>query len=346
MTRRRVEQGRAIALGAFALASTTLAFALARRGRQYSFEGKVVVITGGARGFGLALARELARARPHLVLVSRTEHELAAAKIDLEARGAIVDTIVCDIRQRHEVEQAIETIARQCGRIDVLVNNAGIIQAMPFELSRVEDFEDSLDTHFRGPLYLIRAALPHMRRGSRIVNISSVGGRVAVPHLMPYCVGKFALAALSDALHAELAKDGIVVTTVAPWLMRTGSHRNVLVRGQHEQEARWFALGTALAAEKAERFAKQVVNACRRGRARLTPGWPANLAILADALFPELNAAIMSAVTRWVLPSADRPGADGRGRYSRDLDLGWLATIFPSRAAQRLNQPAAIGETK
>jgi len=334
-------------LGAAAIGSgAALAFAFAQRYRRsrYSFRDKVVVVTGGSRGFGLALGRILARERAQLFLLSRTPDELDIARVDLEARGAVVETLLCDIRRRDAVDEAVRQIVRRRGRIDVLINNAGIIQSMPFELSRVEDFEDSLDTHFRGPLYLIHACLPHMRRGSRIVNISSIGGRIAVPHLLPYSVGKFALAALSDGLHAELAKDGITVTTVAPWLMRTGSHRNVLVRGRHVPEARWFALGTALAAEKAERFARQVIEACRRGRARVTPGWPGRTAVVMNALFPEITAEMMARVAHWVLPSANAPDADGRGRYSRDLDLGWMSKMFPTRAARRLNQPRAVGE--
>jgi short-subunit dehydrogenase len=304
------------------------------------------VITGGARGFGLAIARCLAAESPRLFLLARTGTELAEARRDLETRGATVETIGCDIRESPAVEDAVSRIVAAAGRIDVLVNNAGVIQMAPFEHTQVEDYEDSLDTHFRGPLYLIRACLPHLPRGGRIVNIASIGGRIAVPHMLPYCVGKFALVALSNGLHAELAKDGIAVTTVTPWLMVTGSHRNVLTRGQREREARLFALGSTLAGMNVDRAAREVVEACRLGRARVTPGWPADLAVLADAIAPEAMAAFMALAARWALPRPEASPAADAAQYSRDLDLGWISGIFPSRAAERMNQPPAVGEER
>ena len=110
------------------------------------------------------------------------------------------------------------------GRIDVLINNAGIIQSGPVDNMTLDDYEDAMNTHFWGPLYMITKAVPHMREQGegRIVNISSIGGRIAVPHLLPYSASKFALVGLSDGLRIELARDNIIVTTVCPGLMRTG----------------------------------------------------------------------------------------------------------------------------
>ena len=339
---------RAIA-GAAALTAGLTAGALylrRRRAARFSFRGRVVVITGGARGFGLAMARCLAPEGPRLFLLARTGAELAEARQDLQARGAAVETIGCDIRESRSVQDAVSRIVETAGRVDVLINNAGVMQMAPFEHTQIEDYEDSLDTHFRGPLYLIRACLPYMQRGGRIVNIASIGGRVAVPHLVPYCVGKFALVALSDGLHAELAKDGIAVTTVTPWLMITGSHRNVLTRGQREREARLFALGAALGGMNVDRAARDVIEACRRGRARVAPGWPADLAVLANAIAPELMGALMAVGARLILPRPEASPAADAGQYSRDLDLGWISAIFPSRAAERMNQPPAVGEER
>ena len=99
-----------------------------------------------------------------------------------------------------------------------MINNAGVIQVGPVEHMDLDDFGNSLDVHLWGPLYLSLAVLPHMKRrgAGRIVNISSIGGRVAVPHLLPYSVGKFALVGLSDALRVEMRRHGIYVTTVCP----------------------------------------------------------------------------------------------------------------------------------
>jgi NAD(P)-dependent dehydrogenase (short-subunit alcohol dehydrogenase family) len=318
---------------------------LARR-RRWSLAGRTVIVTGGARGLGLALAREFGAAGARLVLLARTESELIRAQQDLRNRGVSTDVYTCDVASPVAVTGTIERIARDIGRIDVLVNNAGVIQMMPFEHATDADFKASLDTHFWGPLHLVRACLPRMPADGRIVNISSIGGRVAVPHLLPYSVGKFALSALSDGLQAELAKRGIRVTTVTPNLMRTGSHRNVVVRGQHRAEAQWFAVAgaTSLTSMQVQRAARQIVAACSAGRPRLTPGWQARTLELANVLVPNAVARIMAAVAGKALPGASSDGSGSRARWSRDLDLGWLTVLFPTGAAAEFNQPIALGE--
>ena len=134
-----------------------------------------------------------------------------------------------------DAERAVERVVSRHGAIDVLVNNAGIITVGPLEHASIEDFEESMAVHFWGPLHTMRAAIPHMRRqgGGRIVNISSIGGKVGVPHLAPYCASKFALVGLSEGFRAELLRYGLYVTTVCPGLMRTGSARHAVVKGQH-----------------------------------------------------------------------------------------------------------------
>jgi len=327
-------------------AAAAMGSTLARRTRAGSFRDQVILITGGARGLGLAIARELAPEHPRLVLLSRTIAELDRAAADLTARGASVRVVVGDVRDRRRITDAIESVVRRHGRLDVLINNAGIIQAMPFEHAQLDDFEDSLATHFWGPLFAIRAALPVMRRqgGGRIVNIASIGGRIGVPHLSPYCAGKFALVGLSEALHAELKKDNIAVTTVTPGLIRTGSHRNVVVRGQRRSEARWFGLASAtpVSSMSAARAARQIVAAVRANRARVTPGIQARAGELANALAPEFVAAAMAMVANAVLPGPAEADGD-RGQRSRAIDLGWVEALLPARAARRLNQPAAAG---
>src|SRR5512145_3358087 len=228
-------------------AAAVLARRAWRRARALDFAGKTVVIFGGSRGLGLVLARELAAERANLVLVARDRHELDRARADVEQRGARVLAISSDVRDRIQVEGAIEGALAEYGTIDVLINDAGIIQVGPLEHMTVEDFEDAMATHFWGPLYATLAALPHMRlRGARrIVNISSIGGKIAVPHLVPYCASKFAVTGLSEGLHAELAREGIRVTTVCPGLMRTGSTYNAKFKGRHRQEFGWFHVSDA-----------------------------------------------------------------------------------------------------
>jgi NAD(P)-dependent dehydrogenase (short-subunit alcohol dehydrogenase family) len=308
-----------LALGALGVAAG-LAGLDALQGRdRYTFRGKVVLITGGARGLGLLMARRLAGEGAKLALVARDEAELRRAAEELRGRGAEVLAFVCDVRDRGQCEVAVERVVTAFGRIDVLINNAGVIQVGPIEHATLEDYQQAMETHFWGPLYLSRAAVPHMReRGEgRIVNISSIGGLVSIPHLAPYCASKHALVGLSDAMRAELAPHGIRVTTVCPGLMRTGSHYNALVRGQHEREFALFSLFDALPASSidAGRAADQVLDACRRGLPHLTISVQAQLIKALDTLLPNLTGAAL-ALTDRVLPGAD-------GRDGDELRTGW-----------------------
>ena len=314
-----------------------------------SFRGRVVVITGGSRGLGLAMARRFADEGAHLALLARSRDQLRTAASDLESRGARVLTIVCDVRERTQVTDAIDAVVRTFGSIDVLVNNAGVIQVTPFVHASMRDFENSIATHLWAPLHTINAALPYLvhARG-RIVNIASVGGRVAIPHMAPYCAGKFALVGLSEALRAELSPFGVSVTTVSPFLMRTGSHRNVAVRGQHRKEAALFALGTAsgLTAMSADRAARQIVHAARARRSHVSPGWPSRLAALGQGLAPELVSAIAGLVTRLALPAPSRHADGSDSVESRQINMGRLARTFASGAALKYNQRLARDEVR
>ena len=317
-----------------------------RRWRQdCSFSGKTVVITGGSRGLGLVLAREFAGEAAKVALLARDPEELARAESDLRQRGATVLTVPCDIAIQQQVQQAIESIRREFGSIDVLVNNAGIIQVGPFEQMTVADFEDALAVHLYGPLHTSLAAIPIMRQqgGGRIVNITSIGGKVAVPHLLPYTVSKFALVGLSDGLRVELRKDNIFVTTVCPGLMRTGSPRNALFKGQHELEYAWFAISDSLplVSIKAERAARLILTACRRGDPRLIITPQARLAIALNELCPEASTRLLAKVNDW-LPGPDpgstnsRPGYQSESRWAPSI-----LTRFSEEAAARNNEFSA-----
>src|SRR3954468_11055700 len=162
--------------GAVAVAAAT---GLMRSGSPYSFRDKAVFITGGSRGLGFRMARLLAEEGARLTLISRHDAGLQTAARELAATGAQVATFVCDVRDRHQVQATIDSSVKLYGAIDVLINNAGVIQVGPFENMEIEDFETAMAIHAWGPLYTILSALPHMRRqgGGRIVNISSIGGK-------------------------------------------------------------------------------------------------------------------------------------------------------------------------
>jgi len=236
----------------------------------------------------------------------------------------------------------VRVSADHYGGVDVLINNAGVIQVGPVEVMTLADYEEAMKTHFWGPLYATLAVLPSMRRRGRgrIVNISSIGGKIGVPHLVPYSASKFALVGLSEGLRAELAKDGIVVTTVCPGLMRTGSPRNATFKGQHRAEYAWFSISDAspVASMQAERAARQIIAATRRGDAEVILSLQAILAVKFHQLFPELSADVWGLINR-PLPAAGRIGqkrAKGNDSQS-ELSPSWL-TALGDRAAERNNE--------
>ena len=177
--------------------------------------------------------------------------------------------------------------------------------------------------------------------GGRIVNIASIGGKVAVPHLVPYAASKFALVGLSDGVRAELAKDNIKVTTVCPWLTRTGSYLNAQFKGQHERELTWFAAGASLplVSMNARVAARRIVEACRRGDARLVLAPQGRAAALANELFPELTASLMKTINRF-LPAPNPEGGNEvrKGWESTSRLAPSLMTRLSDRAAARNNE--------
>ena len=234
-----------------------------------------------------------------------------SACAELRELGGEAIAVPCDLLDRDQSLGAIETVVDHFGAIDVLINNAGIIEVGPLENMRRPDFEKSMQLHFWAPFNLIQQVLPHMRRagGGRIVNISSIGGKVAVPHMAPYSMSKFALVGLSDAFRAELARDNIQVTTVTPGMMRTGSQVHAKFKGNHGAEYTWFSLSTALpfAAVNAERAAAKIVDACRAASLRSSLVSRRGSRIIGNAVFPSLTGELMKLANR-ILPGAGRSG--------------------------------------
>jgi short-subunit dehydrogenase len=316
---------------------------ITRSRRRFSYFGRVVVITGGSRGLGLLLARQLKKAGARIVLLARNREELLRARASLDRGTNTVMAIVCDIADRQHVEHAIQSTLQAFGRIDVLINNAGVIQVGPLEHMTYGDYQHAMNVHFWGALHCTEAVLPHMRRrrGGRIINIASIGGLIAVPHLAPYAASKFALVGYSDAVRAEVAKDGIRVTTVCPGLMRTGSAINALVKGRHEAEFAWFAALSSmpLMSINAKRAAKKILSAGRRGLPHLTITPQARIAAILDRLLPNTMARLMMVAVRMLPGTSDASGQEAwTGAQSRSPRLPRVLTALGDRAARRNNE--------
>lgn len=319
-----------------------LAARAARNASAQDLRGQNVLITGGSRGLGLELAREFLRKGARVAICARAAEELEAAMLDLWQIGGVAVALTCDLTVQTQVEALINAVHEQLGGVDILVNNAGVIAVGPLEEMRLADFEEAMATNYWAALYTTLAVLPEMRarQAGHIVNISSIGGKLSVPHLLPYSASKFALTGLSAGLRAELKKDGIQVTTVCPGLMRTGSPRNATFKGQHRAEYAWFALSDALplTSMNAARAARRIVQACERGEAEVVLSVQAKLAVKFQALFPGVTADLLGQVNR-LLPGPGGIGSAGATGAASGSAMApsWLTTLS-DEAAVRNNQ--------
>ncbi|MEO8552817.1 MAG: SDR family oxidoreductase [Kofleriaceae bacterium] len=320
-----------------------LARAVIQRRRTLDLKGKTVVITGGSRGLGLVLARSLIDGGARVAICARDEAELGRARDELRGMGGDVFAAVCDVTDRDQVLRFIAEVEDDFGAIDVLVNNAGIIQVGPIEMMTEEDFDRALQVNLRGPLHAMLAVLPGMRRrkAGRIVNIASIGGKIAVPHLAPYTTSKFALVGLFERMRAEVVKDGIYVTTVCPGLMRTGSPRHAWFKGQVQNEYAWFSIGdsNSLSSVSAERAVAQIIRAFCRGDAELVISPQAKLVSLAHGVAPGLVQEVLSLVTRMMPgPPAKKTKIAVEGKHAESVFAPSPLTSQSDAAARRNNE--------
>jgi len=192
----------------------------------------------------------------------------------------------------------------------------------------VEDYEQAMRTNFWASLYTMLSSIPYFKaqQGGRIVNITSIGGKVAVPHLLPYSASKFALVGLSEGLHTELKKHNILVTTVVPGLMRTGSTGHITVKGNHKAEYAWFktSASSALLSVKPETAADRIIEALEYGRPEVTISLTARLATILQGIAPGFVSALLDVAERLMpdaVPGGDvaKTGAESESRLSRIL---------------------------
>lgn len=314
---------------------------LARR-REISLGGRVVLITGGSRGLGLLLAKKFAGEGAKVVITARDENELAKAKEALSYYAGNILAIPADVTDRIQAGRIVEETVRRFGRVDILVNNAGIIQVGPAQDMTHQDFQDAMDINFYGVLNMILAVSPQMRarKNGRIVNITSIGGRVAVPHMLPYACSKFAATALSEGLRTELARDGVTVTTILPGTIRTGSHDQAKFKGNKEAEYKNFSLSASLPliSISADYAADQILTATRRGEAERVVGLPAQTLATLHGLFPGVMCDLFGLFNQYLLPGPDgeeSPIAKGLSIQKRLNSPLWNTLLTLGRAAAK-----------
>jgi short-subunit dehydrogenase len=313
--------------------------------------GEVAVVTGASRGLGLLLARELGRHGCPLVICARDHAELERAAGQLRDDGAQVIAVACDITDDASPQRLLDAARERYGRVDIVVSNAGIIQVGPVQADTAAHLQTALATMALAPARLALAAVPVMREQGhgRIVTITSIGGKLSVPHLLPYSTAKFAAVGFSEGLRAELGRGPVTVTTVVPGLMRTGSHLNARFTGQAGKEFTWFSLGASLPliSMDAERAARQIISAVRARRAEviLTPA--GQLASRLAGLAPGLTSQILHQAQQLALPAPPPDGeASGAGTPGHALNPALSRKAFDRLTAWGQGAAACFNERR
>lgn len=258
-----------------------------------------VLITGASQGIGQATARLFAQNGYNLVLAARHSERLEAFARELRAADYVARAISADVRDPEQVNTLVEKAIAYFGSIDVLVNNAGIYISGPVEEFSLDDWHQAIDTNLWGYIHTIHAVVPHFLAQGRgtIVNVSSVGGKVPIPYLVPYTTSKFAVTGLTEALHSELEPKGIHVCGVYPNLIKTSFLERAIFRGKDENDAqaRRKQVESILqvpVVEKPEQVAEAIWEAMQHRKAEVIVG-SAVLSTASQRVLPDL--------TQWII---------------------------------------------
>ena len=316
--------------------------------------GGLALVAGASRGLGLLITAELCRRGYRVVICARDRGELERGAAQLAGDGLRVRTEVCDVADPSQVETLIGELTRSIGPIEVMICVAGTIQVGPLASLRREHFSAAVDTMLWGPINTALAVVPGMvaRGHGRIGVIASVGGLIAAPHLLPYSTAKFGAVGFSRGLRSELAGSGVTVTTVAPGLMRTGSHIRAEFVGAQEREYAWFATAASLPllSMDAERAARRIVAGVVAGRPVIVLTPLAGIAPRVDALFPRTTSALLGLVAR-LLPAAPATESETLPGWQAEMGLAprghrllAFVTTLGRRAAGRLNERPVVAD--
>ncbi len=307
----------------------------------------VALVAGASRGLGLLVARELAARGCTVVGLSRSPESLALAREQMAGWGHELVTYAVDVTDAARLEEVVRRAEDEVGPIDVAVHVAGVIQVGPAESMTREHYEQAIGIMLWGPINLALAVLPGMRqrRRGRIGIVTSVGGTVSVPHLLPYSTAKFGAVGFCEGLRAELTGSGVTATTIIPGLMRTGSHVAAEFTGDQAAEYAWFAPGASLpgVAIDAERAASAIADGVLAGRGQVVLSPLAQVGMRVAGAAPGLTGSILGVVAH-LLPAAPTDPTstvtvDGHTARARlDSPLVEKLTTLGTRASSRFNE--------
>lgn len=187
-------------------------------------KGQVAVITGASSGIGYATALAIAKAGAKVVAGARRKERLEQLQKEIEKSGGECAIVACDVTKRQDCENLINTAITKWNRIDILINNAGLMPLSFVKNLKIDEWEKMVDVNIKGVLYCTAAAVPHLlkQKSGHIVNISSIAGRVVFPAGSVYCATKYAVRAFSEGLRQELStRNNIRVTTIEPGVVAT-----------------------------------------------------------------------------------------------------------------------------
>lgn len=226
-----------------------------------SITGKVVVITGASSGAGEATARHLAARGAAVVLGARRTDRIEALARDLTAAGHTAKAVTTDVIDKDQVKHLVDTAVESFGRIDVMLNNAGLMPLAPLERLKIDEWDRMIDVNLKGTLYGIAAALPHMKaqKSGHIINVSSVYGHKLGPNATVYCATKFAVRALSEGLRQEVKPYNIRTTIISPGAVATELLEHIS-ETEIQAQTKEFVSQIAIPAESFARMVAFAVN--------------------------------------------------------------------------------------